>query len=185
MATKKWDTEHIRLLADMMDSGMKLEEVGRVYGITRERVRQLLGRIGYVNKRLWAKRNERPDKACLVCGDIYPLGKFREHVEAKGHPFNRAALIERDAETVRRYIAGERTRDIMEALSLPAPSILYRALRDAHVPLRRPELARRAYLDAAQKAEIIALAGKESSKSVGKRYGISGSRVGQIWKAAR
>lgn len=57
----------------LYNSGKKLAEVGKVYGITRERVRQILAKEGYERHRI-----EKEIRACKVCNKIilvYPSSK--------------------------------------------------------------------------------------------------------------
>jgi hypothetical protein len=62
------------------EQGWTYERIGRWFGITRERVRQILVACGYRTG-----PRPRPDPLCGVCGQHYPRNGYTAHYLAAGH----------------------------------------------------------------------------------------------------
>lgn len=99
------------------------EVIGQRYGITRERVRQILVKHGYSTG-----RPRKPDPICFICGGSYPKTQFRKHCLAAGHGGyrqpKREKHPERNTAIVAEYLNSDLTGDEIAAKhGIQAPSI--------------------------------------------------------------
>lgn len=145
--------------------GESMEAIGRHYGVTRERIRQLLGKLGVKSgDGGFAVQQAR---AARVLAQMYDQGlSLREIASRAGrnaitvsamlaaegrsdwrrglppmHP-RRCELRAREAIIVAQYVSGRRVRDIMNDLGIGSPQVIV-ALSRAGVPQRRPGCIRR------------------------------------------
>jgi DNA-binding CsgD family transcriptional regulator len=107
----------------LVQSGLTLQETGAQFGLSRQRVQQVLGEHGYPTRR--------PPQGivCATCGQRYPRGDSKAHRATPEHrrmisrPGQTEKFPERNQDIVRRYLAGERTQDIAERYGIVQPSI--------------------------------------------------------------
>lgn len=83
----KAPTERDKALCELFQQGNSLQAVGDVYGITRERVRQILVRNNIFERNLWTFANS---SQAAYAQELYELGEPREVLEAT---FNTSAPV--------------------------------------------------------------------------------------------
>lgn len=130
----------------LFQTPMSLEQVGLRFGVSRQRVQQILTQFGYPT------RNLRPALViCKMCGEAYPHGAYEAHRAAAGHkfmkPVTRMPQAQIDA-VVADYLAGMRGQDIADKHGLGYQEHVYRVLKLAGIEpdrgggryVRTPEL---------------------------------------------
>ena len=84
--------ERNRHMAELYERGLTLEEIGRLYGVTRERVRQITTALGVDRKLVRQKRADTRRLArmspCPSCGELFDPGQNRTQScgEPECHP---------------------------------------------------------------------------------------------------
>lgn len=66
------------------DPNLRLEDVGALYGLTRERVRQIWFRTTGTSARRRPNTGVAP-RVCTTCGETYPIGKSQAHFQGAQH----------------------------------------------------------------------------------------------------
>lgn len=136
----------ILLANEMLQDKLTLEELGMRYGVSRQRMHQLLksiGIVGYEYRFLRAK--EQKFATCKVCDQTYPRtdrwrGGYRTHCTKAGHP----ARISKEtwAKTqliVADYLAGMKNKDIAVKYGMRHVEYVYRYLNYCNlVASKRP-----------------------------------------------
>jgi len=108
-------------MGKMRASGMTLDQIGATYGITRERVRQLL-----MKYRLDGPIEFKNTYVCITCGDRFPRGAAPEHRKTHRVYFGRGLMTPemelRNEYIAEAYLRGDRIEDISRADRLPIPA---------------------------------------------------------------
>lgn len=132
MATSPKSADRASRVYHMREAGLTLKQIGHLYGISRERVRQIAESYALAQG---LSAPERPARAprlpvCKKCGQAYPNGSYAEHLAEAGHkrPGKDEQYPERTDAIVSDYLAGMRTSEIREKYGVRAPAIYY-ALR--------------------------------------------------------
>lgn len=163
-------------MIELMEDGGTLRSVGEEFGITRERVRQILVKVGYTNRYNWVK-SKKP-RTCPLCGDTYIGVTFQQHARDAAHSGHPVAYARYEAIGAD-YRAGMLLKDLMEKYHCKQPTI-YRAVRRLHLPTRRPQTAHRSYMTKTDWNDILTLSETMTDAEIGKRYGVSNTRISQI-----
>jgi len=120
-------------MGKMRASGMTLDQIGATYGITRERVRQLL-----MKYRLDGPIEFKNTYVCITCGDRFPRGAAPEHRKTHRVYFGRGLMTPemelRNEYIAEAYLRGDRIEDISRAVRTKdgrptTYTSLYRALQ--------------------------------------------------------
>jgi uncharacterized protein (DUF433 family) len=139
-------------------NGETLEAIGNDYGVSRERVRQVLVKMGVDTKAIIRERAERrvaerpTERLChLGCGQMLPLDGQRGEMFSKetwyahrraNHPWIKPADAAKHEAVVADYDTGMKQKDLTAKYHC-APSLVYRALRYAgRGPSKRPTASR-------------------------------------------
>ena len=92
------------------ERGWKLRDIGARFGVSYQSVQQTLIAAGFSTK-----RPPKPDPTCLVCGEHYREGHFKDHLAATGHKrqigYKPEIQKERNDAVVADYLAGELTTE--------------------------------------------------------------------------
>jgi len=172
---------------EMSAAGATLQEMGDKYGITRERVRQCLLKVGVVHGEIKEARRLRLAAlpiTCHICGKQYQRGE--RHYVAGAHRnmiFRRSAKqIERDAGIAADYDQGMLLRDIVAKYKTSA-TMVTRALAWAGMkPNRHPTAARLPTIEAsiARYEAIAADYDREEllNEQIAEKHGVTTSLVG-------
>lgn len=79
------NTERDATIADLYEGGLNMREIGDRYGICRERVRQVLKRLGVASRGPRGERKERVLVPCAVCGKVTRRLPHEKHKRACGN----------------------------------------------------------------------------------------------------
>lgn len=214
IATTEARHARAREMAQIMSvEHLSLEQVGQRYGITRERVRQLLVEIGFHERNFnrWENKIRVEDYVvvCHICGGQYLPSKelyrrlgakvnefrkksgylsSREHARAMGHPDQSrytAADWERDKAIAADYRDGAQNAEILRKYGLKRNvPMIYNAIRRVGVPRKNMNLGRRAYITEQDKDQIVKLHQEGWYPSdLGRRFDVTGGRIVQILRA--
>ncbi len=149
------DTARAQEMADLYGNGKTLMEIGAVYGVTRERVRQILRAFG-VESLGWRQRpavpateQEKEIAALYLSGS--PLRQLRERfgpgvatalkklgTGAKKMDAFRETIRERDERAVAMYLRGDSVEVIAKAVGFSHGTYVYRSLKRRGVSTNRP-----------------------------------------------
>lgn len=167
-------------------------EIGRMFGVTRERVRQLVAATGVDTKALNLERvraqsviynpDLRPMKPCTVCSKDYQEGRYDAHLRKAKHPrMDTLEWAAKRAAIAQDYAAGMLIREIIAKHGVNAPAV-NRARREAGIPLRRPGgfLHGRESIRERQVAIRTGLDSGEQGKVIAARHGVSESYVSKV-----
>lgn len=143
MALDEVNVARLAVWEPMIQQGATLEQLGEVFGLTRERVRQILVKanrempiVGRAERRRSAlEAYQNAEMVCSSCGETFIRKDVRTHYRKGTHRWKRnlhkrkPEEIARDAAIVADYDAGMVVNQIMEKHDLPAPTYIYRALK--------------------------------------------------------
>lgn len=113
------------------DISLPLREVGAIFGVSGQRVQQILIENGYQLRGKGKPARSPRIKTCLVCGKKYEHGSFQEHSKRENH--KQSTRVEenqgRNSQMLREYFdSGLTTAKISEKYGVPQPYI-YRILK--------------------------------------------------------
>jgi hypothetical protein len=123
-----WDSRLSDIL-DGLQQGRSLEDIGSEYGVSRQRVLQIIKRAGVDSVYALKDKRGRKPEICKVCSGEYPYGRYRDHIAEAGHRYMHmtGGRSHDHAAVIADYKSGMRGREIGQKYGF-APEYTYRIL---------------------------------------------------------